>query len=269
MDMLMSQPATGEASPRRRLRLSEYGWGRKAFLIFAALIGSAAFAYAANLASRTALWQVVRVCTLDQTTRGSPLPCLEVSVADGVERGFVVLRPPFGEPDTILTPTRRIIGLEDPQLGEANLPNYFAFAWAARRWLAASDKPAPDDARVALAINSRLARSQDQLHIHIGCLAPSFAQTLHLQALGPQARDWRRGNDMAPGLELWTWRSGAKDFRDFDPIATLREKFGDETALRRTTLGVVQTASEFVAVALISRPGGWYASAEDLIESRC
>src|SRR5947208_5006379 len=102
MDLLMPG-TTSAAPPRRRLRLSEYGWGRKALLILAALIGSAAFAYAANLASRNALWQVVRVCALDSATTGSPRPCLEADLAGG----FVVLRPPFGQPDTILAPTQR------------------------------------------------------------------------------------------------------------------------------------------------------------------
>ena len=260
----MSRTAPRAAAARRRLRLSEYGWGRKAFLIFAALVGSAAFAYAANLAGRNALWQVVRLCAFDQTTTGSPRPCLEVDLSGGPDNGFAVLRPPVGEPDTILTPTRRITGLEDPRLEADDTPNYFALAWSARRWLAA-----PADDRVALAINSSLSRSQDQLHIHLGCIAPSFAASLRAGALGPRPRVWFRAADMAPGLEFWTYRSGGKDWRDLDPIRLARQLVGRQSELRRTTLAVAQTATEFVVVALKSRPGGWYASAEDVIDARC
>lgn len=242
-----------------RLRLSEYGWGRRMLLIAAALLGSAALAYAANLASRNALWEVVRVCALDKATTGSPLPCLEV-------RGdYVVLRPPVGAPDTILAPTRRIAGIEDPYLQSPEAPNFFALAWDARRWLS----PEPPAERAAVAVNSRLARSQDQLHVHIGCLAPEFAGRLGDRALGPATRTWFRGPDMAPGLELWTYRTGAKDWRGLSPFRLLKPLVGDADAMKRTTLAAALIGGELVLAALRSRPGGWYASAEDVIEARC
>lgn len=257
----MSRSVPRPAKARRWLRLNEYGWARKALLVLAALVGSVALAYGANLARRNALWQVVRVCMIDQTTTGSPAPCLEVDLS----HGFAVLRPPVGEPDTILTPTRPIAGLEDPKLAAENLPNYFALAWSARHW--AGDAGAHD--RIALAVNSRMARSQDQLHIHIGCLTPSFASTLRTGALGPRAGVWFRAPDMAPGLELWTYRSGGKDLRDFDPIRLARGLVAAPGELRRMTVALVQTKTEFVAAALRSRPGGWFASADDVLDARC
>ncbi|MDE3177268.1 MAG: CDP-diacylglycerol diphosphatase [Pseudomonadota bacterium] len=261
----MTAHSAPRPASRRWLRLSEYGWGRKALLILAALVGSAAFAYAANLAARNALWQVVRVCMVDQTSTGSPRPCLEVDLSHGADNGFAVLRPPVGAPDTILTPTRRIVGLEDPRLAADDIPNYFALAWNARRWLT----PAPAQDRLALAVNSRLARSQDQLHVHLGCMTQSFAATLRAGALGPRAGQWFRGPDMAPGLELWTYRGGDKDWRALDPIRLARNLVGGAGELRRTTLAVVQTPTEFVVAMLKSRPGGWYASADDVIDVRC
>ena len=42
--------------------------------------------------------------------------------------------------------------------------------------------PAPDD--FALAVNSALTRSQDQFHIHLGCLAPALGR--RLPALAPE-----------------------------------------------------------------------------------
>lgn len=260
MAFLLSRPASRPASPSRG-RLRDYGWGRRAFLVVAAFVGSAALAYGANLASRNALWQVVRACMLDKSTTGSPLPCQQVELGDA---GFAVLRPPFGRPDTILTPTRRIVGLEDPQLQTPDAPNYFALAWDARHWL---EGTAPADDRVALAVNSRLARTQDQLHIHIGCLSASFASRLKAGALGPARDIWFRGPDMGPGLELWTYRTGVKAWRDLEPFRLLPKLAGD--GLPRTTLAVTPTPAELVVVALRSRPGGWYAAAEDVIDARC
>jgi CDP-diacylglycerol pyrophosphatase len=243
--------------------LSRYGWGQRVLLVALALIGSAAFAYAANLASRNALWQVTRVCALDRETTGSPMPCLEVNLADGRAHGYAVLRPPFGRPDTILTPTARVVGLEDPFLQGEDAPNYFALAWDARRWLA----PEPASERVALAVNSRLARSQDQLHVHIGCLSPDFMDRLK-GGVGPKPGVWFRGPDMAPGLEFWTYRSG-KDVSALAPFRLLKSLVGDAAAMRRTTLGVAQWKGEFVVAAMRSRPGGWYAAAEDMINGGC
>jgi CDP-diacylglycerol pyrophosphatase len=259
----MALPASRSSPRLGRLRLSEYGWSARIALIAAALLGSAALAYAANIVRRNALWHVVQACALDKKLTGSPLPCLEVS-GSGAD-GYVVLRPPIGEPDTILAPTRRIAGLEDPFLQTAKAPNYFALAWDARRWLS----PEPTPQRAALAVNSRLARSQDQLHVHIGCLDPEFAGRLGDRALGPATGIWFRAPDMAPGLELWTYRTGTRDWSALSPFRLLKPLVGDVAALRRTTLAGALIGDELVLTALRSRPGGWYASAEDILDPKC
>ena len=263
MEVVMNETAARPARLTRRPRFREFGWVRRSVLVAAALVGSAALAYGANLAGRAALWQVVRACMLDKTTTGSPLPCLEVNLDDG----FAVLRPPIGQPDTILTPTRRIVGIEDPALQAPDAANYFALAWSARRLLPGREAPADD--RVALAVNSVLARSQDQLHIHIGCLTPSFAERLRAHGLGPKAGVWFRGPDLGKKLELWTFRSGSTDANGLEPFRLARELVGDDRSMSRTTLAVVSAGGEFVVVALRSRPGGWYAAAEDLLDLRC
>lgn len=249
---------------RPSLRLSQYGWRRRTALIAAALLGSAAVAYAADIASRHALWEVVRMCVVDKTTLGSPFPCLEVDLAQDRERGFVVLRPPIGRPDTILSPTRAVVGLEDPLLQAPNAPNYFALAWEARRWLAGA--PAGD--RIGLGVNSALARSQDQLHVHMGCLKADFADQLREGAVGPPGT-WFRARDMGPGLEVWTYRTGAADARSVEPFRLLKALVGDAAAMKRVTLTAAWVRGEFVIAALRSRPHGWYAAAEDVIDARC
>ena len=96
------------------------------------------------------------------------LPCLDVNVSEGNERGYAILRPPFAASDLILAPTRKIVGVEDPSLQASDAPNYFEDAWNAHRLLQdALQKPVARD-EIVLAVNSRQARTQDQLHIHIG-----------------------------------------------------------------------------------------------------
>ncbi len=120
---------------------------------------------------RKALWPVVQACVATYKLSGLPFPCLEVDLSRGEAGGFVVLRPPVGPPDTILAPTRRLTGVEDPFLQSPDAPNYFADAWNARGLIGEGrDEPPPD--RVGLVVNPLSLRSQDQLHIHIGCLVP-------------------------------------------------------------------------------------------------
>jgi len=253
--MSVSAPLANDGS---RLRLGPFGWPRRSVLVVAALVGSVAVAYAANFAGRNMLLQVARACALDQSTTGSPLPCLETNL----EAGYAVLRPPFGRPDTILTPLKAIKGVEDAQLQAPDTPNYFAFAWASRHWIGDSK------GRLALAVNSRLARSQDQLHIHMGCLSEDFIGRLD-HALGPKAGEWFRGPDMAPGLELWTFRAGGKPLGGLYPFRLLKTLGGDDKLLARTTLAVVERPSDVVVVAIRSHPGGWYAAAEDVVDGKC
>ena len=104
---------------------------------------SAAFAAYAMDLHRMALWQVVRACVADYKLTGTPFPCLEVDLSGGEERGTVVLRPPLLE-DTVLTPTRRIKGIEDPFLQSPEAPNYFDAAWRARTFLKNGDGQAPE-----------------------------------------------------------------------------------------------------------------------------
>jgi len=88
------------------------------FLLFSlsVVLGGSASVFLANASERETLWQVVRTCLANYTLTGASFPCLEVNLANGVEQGYVVLRPPFGKPDTILAPTRKIVGIEDPWL---------------------------------------------------------------------------------------------------------------------------------------------------------
>ena len=68
-------------------------------------------------------------------------------------------------------PPRRVTGIEDRQMLAPDAPNVFADAWKAKALLEARlGRPLARDA-VALTINSKWARSQDQLHVHVDCVA--------------------------------------------------------------------------------------------------
>jgi len=172
---------------------------------FALLCVGAAFAFAAEPAGagvgRGALWRVVEVCLLNHALTGGAFPCLEVNVSAGKARGYAVLRPPLSASGLILAPTRRITGVEDASLAAPDAPNYFEDAWRARKFLDAEREPPPHDG-VVLAVNSRPSRTQDQLHIHIGCLSSSARRTVEAFAAAAPVGRWVPLSRPFHGLEF-------------------------------------------------------------------
>jgi CDP-diacylglycerol pyrophosphatase len=137
-------------------------------------------------AERNTLWQVVSsLCVLGEQNAGIPFPCQSVDLA----RGFALLR--VAASHLLLIPTMRVDGIESPGLLAAEAPNYWEYAWEARdRLSGAAGAPLPRD-DVGLAVNSAQARTQDQLHIHIGCIRPDVRAALQVYEAQIKT-DWSR-----------------------------------------------------------------------------
>jgi CDP-diacylglycerol pyrophosphatase len=175
--------------------------GRVALLCIGAMLAFAAEPAAAGV-SRGALWKVVEACLISHALTGGAFPCLQVNVSGGRERGYVVLRPPLSGSNLILAPTRRIAGVEDASLEASDAPNYFENAWRARKFLdGMAQKPLPHDG-VVLAVNSRPSRTQDQLHIHIGCLSSSARRAVQAFATASPVDRWVPLGRSFHGLEF-------------------------------------------------------------------
>jgi CDP-diacylglycerol pyrophosphatase len=134
---------------------------------------------AARAFDPNALWNIVHgECVPNQLAHGDPKPCVDVNLRNGVERGYVVLKDIRGATQYLLIPTQRIVGIESPALLAPDAENYFADAWNARGFVEkAAGHALPIDA-LSLAVNSVLARTQNQLHIHIDCIRPDVRATL-------------------------------------------------------------------------------------------
>ena len=168
-----------------------------------------------------ALWQVVRACVADYKLTGTPFPCLEVNLAGGEELGNVVLRPPLLD-DTILAPTRRIKGVEDPFLRSPEAPNYFDAAWRARTFLKDADGEAPERDAIALFVNSAIVRTQDQLHIHVGCLLPYARRTLAAAAPKVPMGEWAQIGPVVPHTMFWAYRIPGTDLGERQSVSARR-----------------------------------------------
>lgn len=234
-------------------------------------------------ASRGALWKVVQACVANHALTGAAFPCLEVDVSSGDARGYVILRPPLTRPDIILAPTKKIAGIEDPSLQAPEAPNYFADAWNARAFLSQAHQRPLGRGDVALAVNSRPTRSQDQLHIHIGCLSSQAKQTL--QALAPDlpANGWVRiGKPLNLGAPahspgFWGRRVDQETLAGVNPFRLAAEGRPDLGANRSRLMIVVagirlaDRRGGFVLLAAhndAARPGDQL-SAEDFLDDSC
>ena len=149
-------------------------------------------ATAAAASERGLLWRVVQTCVATQNLIGTPFPCLDVDLNGGRERGFAVVRAPFEATHVVVSPTVRTIGIEAERLRANDAPNYFADAWMARHFVADGLRRQPDRTDIGLAVNSRLGRSQDQLHIHVDCIRQDVKRNLAEQAAGIRAGNWSR-----------------------------------------------------------------------------
>jgi len=167
------------------------------------------------IADPSALWHIVHDrCVPHQERFQAPFPCLETDEHDGI----ALLKDLVGQTQTLLIPTARITGVEDPAVLDPAAPNYFQLAW--RRigmTRALADTDLPRDA-ISLALNSEYGRTQNQLHIHIDCLLPDIRARLAEYA-GAITRSWTTFPTLLAGhtylaRRVWTLdRPGANPFQ--------------------------------------------------------
>jgi CDP-diacylglycerol pyrophosphatase len=242
------------------------------------VVGALALTACAALAAasdRDALWRVVRACAADARLTGLPLPCLAVDLKGGEERGHVVLRPPWSN-DMILSPTRRVIGVEDPYLLSPEAPNYFAEAWRARDMIATANGRPPDRDQIALIANSRVVRVQDQLHIHIGCLVPQARRVVAEAAQRLPADTWRLIGPVIPHQPIFAMRVRSADLDGVDPFRLAHAAFDgavrDPADLMIGVVGArVSGEDEFVILASYTHlPHSWWpVGSDELMNRRC
>lgn len=200
---------------------------------FATLIlcGSAA-AIALPLATRDPdrLRHFVRdECIPHQRQSQDPAPCAVVDLSHGESGGYVIFYESSHRTQYLAMPTADISGIEDLSLLRPGVPNLFEIAWAHRGLVA--DRLGRPLARedVSLAINSRSARTQDLLHIHIDCLRSDVRDALvaHRLAIGPA---WSDFPVPLAGHAYRALRLSDADLRASDPFRRLAATLVDPAA---------------------------------------
>ena len=178
------------------------------------------------------MWRVIESsCLYGQRTLGVSLPCLSVDL----NRGFALLR--VGSGHLLLVPTVPIRGIESSELSASTAPNYLQFAWESRVLLDRVGGEVLSRDRIGLAINSPMGRTQDQLHIHIGCLRPEVQTELRRFETAPVG-EWSTTGARLRGHQYRVLRLERDSLDGVNPFQLLAE-------------GVAAARQEMVAQTLV------------------
>jgi CDP-diacylglycerol pyrophosphatase len=201
------------------------------------------------LADPNALWRIVHgECVPHMEAGLGPKPCERVDLDDGAEQGVAILKDLVGVSQMLAIPTRRITGIEDPQMLETNAPPVFAVAWAAKTLVEERlHRTLPREA-VGLAINSKWARSQQQLHVHVDCVAVPVMKALAGYASAFDSQ-WRAMTVPLQGQVYFGRRLDSADLADAAPLKLLAD--GLEGA--RANMGAYSLAA--VGATFDGKPG--------------
>jgi CDP-diacylglycerol pyrophosphatase len=217
---------------------------RRAGRRISAVLGLSAWACVLAFASPAradpnALWRIVHgECVPHMDAGLGPKPCERVDLDGGVERGVAILKDLVGVSQMLAIPTRRITGIEDPQMLAPNAPPVFAVAWGAKSLVEERlHRTLPREA-VGLAINSKWARSQEQLHVHVDCLAIPVMKALaeYASALDSQ---WRAMTVPLQGRVYFARRVDSADLADVAPL----KLFADGLEGARAHMGAYSLAA--------------------------
>jgi CDP-diacylglycerol pyrophosphatase len=248
---------------------------------FAAFIGviigmAAALPHSVAAVNRGALWIVVHdICLTAYQSIGVAFPCAEVNLANGLDRGFAVLQTPSSAAHVIVVPTIPISGIESPALLSEDAPNYWAAAWDARRFVEEGvRRPLPRD-KVGMAVNSAAGRSQDQLHIHVACIAAPVADFLRRHQAEIRSV-WTPLSSPLLGRRYAAMRVEADSLAQLNPFKALaRRPIPGKVSMESQTLAVIGATfgdgkAGFYLLAADSHasPEG-AASAEKLLDLKC
>ncbi len=225
---------------------------------------------------RNRLWPIVRTCASAYRMVGVSFPCLKVELPGGaLDRGYAVLRP-LRSNDLILSPTRETVGVEDPFLQSPGAPNYFAAAWQARSFLKGPDGNPPPRDEVALIVNAQGSRSQDQLHIHIGCLRPDARLFLDEAAQRMPLYDWTRVGPVLPRQVYYGVRVKDSDLEQLNPFRIAAHGFvgaaENPGGLMVMVVGArVKAEDDFLILAFFEGVSGAlrHTGAESLLDRSC
>ena len=199
--------------------------GRDSFtsrmLQLAPLAAALALAPHSARADPMALWRIVHDACVPHVEAGEGAkPCESVDLSRGEAEGVAILKDLNGVAQMLAIPTRRITGIEDPQMLAPDAPDVFSAAWRGKTFVEERLGHALPREAIAIAINSKWRRSQDQFHLHVDCLAKNVAGALADYRLALDER-WRAMTIALNGRVYFARRLESADLVDAEPLLRL------------------------------------------------
>jgi CDP-diacylglycerol pyrophosphatase len=195
-------------------------------------------------ADRNQLWMIVSFkCMRHLAKSEAPIPCDSIDTTLGWDRGVALLKDGVGVARMLAIPTHPVSGIEDPAVLADGEPNYFAVAWSERHALPMRLHVTPPAGSVAVVVDSKPAREQDQLHLIVDCLDPQVATTIadetpHIGA------EWKPMGVPIKGRSYWARRVEAARAEDIAPFRLLAEGLpGAKETIGAWSLALTQPAS--------------------------
>jgi CDP-diacylglycerol pyrophosphatase len=160
-------------------------------------------------------------------------------------------------------------------LQSENAPNYWEAAWNARRFVEQGvDRQLPRD-KIGMAINAAASRSQDQLHIHVSCIAPAVADFVRRHQAEIHG-DWTLVRAKLAGHRFMAMKIETESLAQVDPFKLLAHGLpSNKLSIGRQTLAVIGATfgdgrTGFYLLANDSRPSPRnIVSAEALLDDKC
>ena len=212
---------------------------------------------------RGALWQVVRFCGFAERVFDRPFPCVAVRLGP---EGFAILHASNRSSHFIVTPTHRLSGLESGAEGAVEAQGAWHAALALRSSVAATTGTTLED--VALSVNPRRSRSQDQFHIHVGCGDPTLLAAIRREDVLIGSA-WARLDRPVDGTVFWARRVLRSSVGDENPLASLAplaKSRVDPANVVFVAFGLTRTNGSDL-VQLVTQTAG--SSAEDALDPDC
>ncbi|AKK30592.1 CDP-diacylglycerol diphosphatase [Mycobacterium sp. EPa45] len=190
-----------------------------------------------------ALWNIVHdQCVVDVQQHRDPAPCARVDLSGGEGAGYAVFKDMVGDRQYLLIPTARIAGIESPELLNPHTVNYFGAAWQARSFVEQRAGGTIPRDWMSLAVNSAVARTQNQLHIHVDCLRADVHDALR-SAAGAIGAAWAPLPVPLTGHTYWAMGVDGTDL-DANPFRLLADGLdGARDDMGQFTLVVVGAAN--------------------------
>jgi CDP-diacylglycerol pyrophosphatase len=177
---------------------------------------------------------------------------------------YIILKDnaPQKQQGYLLIPVEPITGVEDEKIFSAPYIDLWSSAWL---W---SEKyPGRPPAATGLALNSALARTQNQLHIHISCILPDVTKALWKKKISP---DPNHATSIQLGPNRTTYRAVAVPTLDganspFTIARTIAQS--TKTEMREQGIAVVRgkKSNGFYVLDTTENRGG----AEELLNQTC